>query len=92
MESLLVRDNPLLLPLNKERTAYDGFITERDFRLRVLLPPDRAFKRARLHCCWRLKHLLQGYENIVKQVTSTPHPQTSTHRVNNSLFGSSGSI
>ncbi|XP_056291106.1 E3 ubiquitin-protein ligase FANCL isoform X1 [Pseudoliparis swirei] len=85
MESVLVRDNPLLLPLNKERTVYDGFITvqrvpvsrlytpllslfqERDFRLRVLLPPDRAFKRARLHCCWRLKHLLQGYENIVKQ-------------------------
>lgn len=27
MESLLVRDNPLLLALNKEKTVYDGFIT-----------------------------------------------------------------
>uniref|UniRef100_A0A3Q2PJ02 Uncharacterized protein n=1 Tax=Fundulus heteroclitus TaxID=8078 RepID=A0A3Q2PJ02_FUNHE len=27
MESSLIRDNPLLLPLNKEKTVYDGFIT-----------------------------------------------------------------
>lgn len=27
MESSLVKDNPLLLPLNKEKTVYDGFIT-----------------------------------------------------------------
>lgn len=28
----------------------------------------------RLHCCWQLKHLLQEYEHIVKQVsTSLPH-------------------
>nr|XP_033469600.1 E3 ubiquitin-protein ligase FANCL isoform X1 [Epinephelus lanceolatus] len=69
MESSLVKDNPLLLPLNKEKTVYDGFITvqERDFRLRILLPPDRQLKRARLHCCWQLKHLLHGYEHIVKQ-------------------------
>ncbi|XP_034407279.1 E3 ubiquitin-protein ligase FANCL isoform X3 [Cyclopterus lumpus] len=69
MESALVQDNPLLLPLNQERTVYDGFLSvqERDFRLRVLLPPGRPFKRARLHCCWQLKHLLQGYEHIVKQ-------------------------
>ncbi|XP_045926471.1 E3 ubiquitin-protein ligase FANCL isoform X1 [Micropterus dolomieu] len=69
MESSLVKDSPLLLPLNKEKTVYDGFITvqERDFRMRILLPPDRQVKRARLHCCWQLKHLLRGYEHIVKQ-------------------------
>ncbi|XP_063731412.1 E3 ubiquitin-protein ligase FANCL isoform X2 [Eleginops maclovinus] len=69
MESSFVKDNPLLLPLNKEKTVYDGFITvqERDFRLRILLPPDREVKRARLHCCWQLKHLLHGYEHVVKQ-------------------------
>ncbi|XP_044069914.1 E3 ubiquitin-protein ligase FANCL isoform X2 [Siniperca chuatsi] len=69
MESSLVKDNPLLLPLNKEKTVYNGFITvqERDFRMRILLPPDRQLKRARLHCCWQLKHLLRGYEHIVKQ-------------------------
>ncbi|KAI3362893.1 hypothetical protein L3Q82_001669 [Scortum barcoo] len=69
MESSLVRDNPLILPLNKEKTVYDGFITvqERDFRMRILLPPDRQLKHARLHFCWQLKHLLRGYEQVVKQ-------------------------
>ncbi|KAG7999884.1 E3 ubiquitin-protein ligase FANCL [Nibea albiflora] len=27
MESSLVKENPLLLPLNNEKTVYDGFIT-----------------------------------------------------------------
>ncbi|KAM3838130.1 E3 ubiquitin-protein ligase FANCL [Diretmus argenteus] len=69
MESSLVRENPLLLPLNKEKTAYDGFITvqDRDFRMRILLPPDHQLKLAKLHCCWQLKQLLRGYELIVKQ-------------------------
>ncbi|XP_047459788.1 E3 ubiquitin-protein ligase FANCL isoform X2 [Mugil cephalus] len=69
MESSLVKDNPLLLPLNKEKTIYDGFITvqERDFRMRIQLPADRQLKQAKLHCCWQLKHLLRGYEHIVKQ-------------------------
>ncbi|XP_061601054.1 E3 ubiquitin-protein ligase FANCL [Cololabis saira] len=69
MEQSLVKDNPLLLPVNAQRTVYDGFITvqERDFRLRIQLPPDQQLKRAKLHCCWQLKHLLRGYEHIVKQ-------------------------
>ncbi|XP_038150653.1 E3 ubiquitin-protein ligase FANCL [Cyprinodon tularosa] len=69
MERLLIRDNPLLLPLNKEKTVYDGFITlqERDFRIRIILPPDLQLRKARLHCCWQLKHLLREYEPIVKQ-------------------------
>ncbi len=29
MESSLVKENPLLLPLNKDKTVYDGFITIR---------------------------------------------------------------
>ncbi|XP_034464397.1 E3 ubiquitin-protein ligase FANCL isoform X1 [Hippoglossus hippoglossus] len=70
MESL-VKDNPILLPLNSDRTVYDGFITvqERDFRLRIVLPPDHELKRAKLHCSWQLKHLLHGYEPIVKQAS-----------------------
>lgn len=69
MDSSLVQVNPLLLPLNKEKTVYDGFITveEQDFRMRILLPPDRQLKQAKLHCSWQLKHLLHGYEHIVKQ-------------------------
>lgn len=31
----------------------------------------------RLHCCWQLKHLLRGYEHIVKQVNSTLRTQSS---------------
>ncbi|XP_036403066.1 E3 ubiquitin-protein ligase FANCL [Megalops cyprinoides] len=66
---LLIEDNPLLLPLNKEKTTYDGFITvqEKDFRIRILLPPDRQLKHAKLQCCWRLKQLLHGYQHIIKQ-------------------------
>ncbi|XP_054606622.1 E3 ubiquitin-protein ligase FANCL isoform X2 [Nothobranchius furzeri] len=69
MEDLLVTENPLLLPLNKEKTAYDGFlcVQDRDFRIRVLLPSDLQLKRARLHCCWQLRHLLREYELIVRQ-------------------------
>ncbi|KAM9847385.1 E3 ubiquitin-protein ligase FANCL [Aulostomus maculatus] len=69
MESVLENDNPLLLPLNKEKTFYDGFITvqERHFRMRIILPEDHQLKKAKLHCCWQLKHLLRGYEHIVKQ-------------------------
>ncbi|XP_077960638.1 E3 ubiquitin-protein ligase FANCL isoform X2 [Gasterosteus aculeatus] len=69
MDSVLLRDNPLLVPLNRDKTLYDGFITvqDRDFRLRVLLPAAGGLKGARLHCCWQLKHLLQGYEHVVKQ-------------------------
>ncbi|XP_061694033.1 E3 ubiquitin-protein ligase FANCL [Syngnathoides biaculeatus] len=69
MASLLAKDNPLLLPLNVEKTVYDGFITvqEKDLRLRIDLSPDRQLKKAKFHCCWKLKHLLHGYEHIVKQ-------------------------
>ncbi|XP_077351662.1 E3 ubiquitin-protein ligase FANCL isoform X2 [Festucalex cinctus] len=69
MASVMVKDNPILLPLNMEKTVYDGFITvqEKDLRLRIHLPPDHQLKKAKLHCCWKLKHLLHGYEHIVKQ-------------------------
>ncbi|XP_072247616.1 E3 ubiquitin-protein ligase FANCL isoform X2 [Leuresthes tenuis] len=69
MEGSLVKDNPFLLPLNNEKTVFDGFITVlgRDFRMRILLPPERQLKRARLRCCWQLKHLLGEYEHILKQ-------------------------
>ncbi|KAM8852822.1 E3 ubiquitin-protein ligase FANCL isoform 1-T1 [Synchiropus picturatus] len=69
MEGDLLRDNPLLLPLDRHRTLYDGFITvqERDFRVRILLPPDRQLKFAKLTCCFQLKHLLRGHQHVVKQ-------------------------
>uniref|UniRef100_H3D7A7 E3 ubiquitin-protein ligase FANCL n=1 Tax=Tetraodon nigroviridis TaxID=99883 RepID=H3D7A7_TETNG len=68
-ETSLIKDNPLLLPLNKEKTVYDGFITvqARDSGLEITLPPDGQLSGGRLHCCWQLKHLLRGYEQTVKQ-------------------------
>uniref|UniRef100_A0A667Y0V6 E3 ubiquitin-protein ligase FANCL n=1 Tax=Myripristis murdjan TaxID=586833 RepID=A0A667Y0V6_9TELE len=62
MESSLVKENPLLLPLNQEKTIYDGFIT-------VQVTHVCLCASLQLHCCWQLKHLLRGYECIVKQVT-----------------------
>uniref|UniRef100_A0A665TH20 E3 ubiquitin-protein ligase FANCL n=1 Tax=Echeneis naucrates TaxID=173247 RepID=A0A665TH20_ECHNA len=49
MESSLVKDNPLLLAINRQKTIYDGFITvqDQDFRLRIQLPADRQLKQAR---------------------------------------------
>uniref|UniRef100_A0A674NFY9 FA complementation group L n=1 Tax=Takifugu rubripes TaxID=31033 RepID=A0A674NFY9_TAKRU len=82
----MINDNPVLLPLNKEKTIYGGFITvqERDFRVRITLPPDRKITGGRLHCCWQLKHLLRGYEQTVKQVKTQTHSsvrqvKTQTH-------------
>ncbi|XP_024152764.1 E3 ubiquitin-protein ligase FANCL [Oryzias melastigma] len=68
-EDSLCRDNPLLLPVNEQKTVYDGFITvqDKDLRIKIILPPDLQLKKAKLHCCWQLKHLLRGYEAIVKQ-------------------------
>lgn len=65
----MFRQCPLLLPQNKERTVYDGFVTvqDRDFRLRIVLPSDHDVKHARLQCNWQLKHVLQGYQQILKQ-------------------------
>ncbi|KAI1894764.1 hypothetical protein AGOR_G00119100 [Albula goreensis] len=67
--SLLIQECPMLLPVNKDKTIYDGFITvqENDFRIRILLPSDRQLKNAKLQSCWRLKQLLQGYQHIIKQ-------------------------
>ncbi|XP_012675315.1 E3 ubiquitin-protein ligase FANCL [Clupea harengus] len=69
MDSQIMTENPLLLPLNKDKTVYDGFITvqERDFRIRISLPPGHQLKQAKLHCCWQLKRLLSGYQPILKQ-------------------------
>uniref|UniRef100_A0A8C7XXU5 FA complementation group L n=1 Tax=Oryzias sinensis TaxID=183150 RepID=A0A8C7XXU5_9TELE len=65
----LFKDNPLLLPVNEQKTVYDGFISvqDKDLRIRIILPPDLQLKKAKLHCGWELKHLLRGYEAIVKQ-------------------------
>ncbi|KAF4105806.1 E3 ubiquitin-protein ligase FANCL [Onychostoma macrolepis] len=69
MNCLLMRESPMIIPLNKEKTVYDGFITvlEKDFRIRISLPPDHQMKQAKLHCCWQMKRLLHGYQQIVKQ-------------------------
>ncbi|XP_030052063.1 E3 ubiquitin-protein ligase FANCL isoform X2 [Microcaecilia unicolor] len=65
----LHRQCPQLLPQNREKTIYDGFITiqDRDFRLRIILPPDAKLKNARLQCSVHLKNVLYGYHQIVKQ-------------------------
>ncbi|XP_060782045.1 E3 ubiquitin-protein ligase FANCL [Neoarius graeffei] len=65
----LLKEFPLLVALDKEQTIYDGFVSvqERDFRLRITLPPDHQLKQAKLHCCWELKQLLKNHQHILKQ-------------------------
>ncbi|XP_039385762.1 E3 ubiquitin-protein ligase FANCL isoform X2 [Mauremys reevesii] len=65
----LLRQCPLLLPQNREGSVYEGFVTvqDRDFHIRILLPSDFQLKNARIHCSWRLKKVLHGYHQIVKQ-------------------------
>ncbi|XP_064788504.1 E3 ubiquitin-protein ligase FANCL isoform X4 [Oncorhynchus masou masou] len=83
MESLLVKESPLLLPLNKEKTVYDGFITvqERDFRIRILLPPDHQLKLAKLvsidteFCTLRLRaEDSSGRQHVVTVKLKPKHP------------------
>uniref|UniRef100_A0A8C4TEW4 FA complementation group L n=1 Tax=Erpetoichthys calabaricus TaxID=27687 RepID=A0A8C4TEW4_ERPCA len=61
-DSSLINQCPLLLPQNKAKTVYDGFITvqEQDFRIRIVLPSDHQLKHASFKCCWQLKALLQA--------------------------------
>ncbi|KAJ6667071.1 hypothetical protein lerEdw1_019075 [Lerista edwardsae] len=65
----LLRECPLLLPQNREGSVYEGFVTAqgRDFHIRILLPLDRQVKNARIQCSWRLKKVLGGYQQILKQ-------------------------
>ncbi|XP_053477396.1 E3 ubiquitin-protein ligase FANCL [Ictalurus furcatus] len=69
MSENLLKECPLLVALDKEKTIYDGFISvqERDFRLRITLPPDHQLKQAKLYCCWELKRLLKNHQHILKQ-------------------------
>ncbi|ETE72297.1 E3 ubiquitin-protein ligase FANCL, partial [Ophiophagus hannah] len=65
----LLRECPLLLPQNREKSVYEGFVTAqgRDFHIRILLPTDGQLKNARIQCSWYLKKLLHGYHLILKQ-------------------------
>uniref|UniRef100_A0ABI7VRW0 Fanconi anemia complex subunit FancL WD-repeat containing domain-containing protein n=1 Tax=Felis catus TaxID=9685 RepID=A0ABI7VRW0_FELCA len=69
MEASLLRQCPLLLPQNRAKTVYEGFISVqgRDFHLRIELPEDLQMKNARLLCSWQLKTILNGYHQIVQQ-------------------------
>uniref|UniRef100_A0A8I3NQJ7 FA complementation group L n=2 Tax=Canis lupus familiaris TaxID=9615 RepID=A0A8I3NQJ7_CANLF len=69
MEASLLRQFPLLLPQNRAKTVYEGFISAqgRDFHLKILLPEDLQMKNARLLCSWQLKTILNGYHQIVQQ-------------------------
>ncbi|XP_070590885.1 E3 ubiquitin-protein ligase FANCL isoform X2 [Erythrolamprus reginae] len=66
----LLRECPLLLPQNREKSVYEGFVTAqgRDFHIRILLPTDGQLKNARIQCSWHLKKLLHGYHLILKQM------------------------
>ncbi|XP_015276690.1 PREDICTED: E3 ubiquitin-protein ligase FANCL [Gekko japonicus] len=65
----LLRECPLLLPQNREKSVYEGFVTAqgKDFHIRILLPVDLQLKNARIQCSLQLKKVLSGYQQILKQ-------------------------
>ncbi|XP_054846321.1 E3 ubiquitin-protein ligase FANCL [Eublepharis macularius] len=65
----LLRECPLLLPQNREKSVYEGFVTAQgtDFHIRILLPLDLQLKNARIQCSWQLKKVLGGYQQILKK-------------------------
>ncbi|XP_060024977.1 E3 ubiquitin-protein ligase FANCL isoform X3 [Lagenorhynchus albirostris] len=68
-EARLLRQFPLLIPQNRAKTVYEGFISAqgRDFHLKILLPKDLQLRNARLLCSWQLKAILNGYHHVVQQ-------------------------
>ncbi|XP_029401083.1 E3 ubiquitin-protein ligase FANCL isoform X2 [Mus pahari] len=68
-EASLLRHFPLLLPQNREKTVYEGFISAQgsDFHLRIVLPKDLQLKKARLLCSLQLKNILNEYHQVVQQ-------------------------
>ncbi|XP_033104932.1 E3 ubiquitin-protein ligase FANCL-like [Anneissia japonica] len=57
-----------LLPQNKERTVYDGFIESlgQEFHLRVELPVNKDLKFSRIHCDAKLATILRGSLPIIR--------------------------
>uniref|UniRef100_A0A8Q3WLC2 FA complementation group L n=1 Tax=Homo sapiens TaxID=9606 RepID=A0A8Q3WLC2_HUMAN len=76
-EASLLRQCPLLLPQNRSKTVYEGFISAqgRDFHLRIVLPEDLQLKNARLLCSWQLRTILSGYHRIVQQEVALKNRQ-----------------
>lgn len=70
---------PLLLPLDASQLKYDGFIQVKDkeFRLRIELPPDKNLKSLRLFGEWQLVHHLRGCEDLLQtRLQSVPDVTT----------------
>ncbi|XP_077189476.1 E3 ubiquitin-protein ligase FANCL isoform X2 [Paroedura picta] len=65
----LLRECPLLLPQNRGKSVYEGFVTAqgKDFHIRILLPVDLQLKNARIQCSSQLKRVLGVYQQILKQ-------------------------
>ncbi|XP_041418245.1 FA complementation group L L homeolog isoform X1 [Xenopus laevis] len=65
----MLRQCPLLIPQDLQGRVYDGFLSiqDKDFRLRVILPEDLQLANAKIECSWKLKKVLQAYDQIVKQ-------------------------
>ncbi|GAB1295869.1 E3 ubiquitin-protein ligase FANCL [Apodemus speciosus] len=76
-EANLLRHFPLLLPQNREKTVYEGFISAQgsDFYLRIVLPKDLQLKKARLLCSWQLKNILNEYHQVVQQEVALKNKQ-----------------
>lgn len=60
---------PLLILQDSSKRFYDGYITvcKKSFRMSIEIPENRSLRDARIECEWKLRHLLRGYEGVIKQ-------------------------
>ncbi|XP_078349475.1 E3 ubiquitin-protein ligase FANCL-like isoform X3 [Oculina patagonica] len=60
---------PQLILQDRTKRFYDGYITvcKRSFRISIQIPENNSMKDARIECGWKLRHLLRGYEGVIKQ-------------------------
>ncbi|XP_073247979.1 E3 ubiquitin-protein ligase FANCL-like [Porites lutea] len=60
---------PQLVPQDRTKRFYDGYITvcKKNFRICIQIPDHKSMENARIECGWKLRHLLRGYEGVIKQ-------------------------
>ncbi|KAJ7380003.1 hypothetical protein OS493_012765 [Desmophyllum pertusum] len=60
---------PQLILQDRTKRFYDGYITvcKRSFRISIEIPENNLIKDGRIECGWKLRHLLRGYEGVIKQ-------------------------
>ncbi|EDO38136.1 predicted protein [Nematostella vectensis] len=60
---------PLLVPQDGTGRHYIGYISvdKHSYRIAIHVPEDNNLQNARIECSWKLRHLLRGCDNVIRQ-------------------------